>query len=144
MTIKTEDTSANTPTTPVTAVANLADAREKKAKKDDVAPMEAYAPVATRLQDDEWQIMACDGEQVYMWIARKKSKRSKGFTITEVYPAMSKKHTELREVKKPIDLEIRIKRGEVCATMQDVIEDLEEIVFADFEDDETDETASGA
>lgn len=126
--------SNTTDSTPVLAlVTNIADARKARTAKDEEADLEVSGPQAIKLQGDEWMISACDGEQVYVWVARKKTKRSKGYTIFEVYPGLAKKRTALRNARVPKDLEMKHPRP--LTTLSDVLEDLEGIVFEDIEDD---------
>ena len=121
----------NTPK--LATVTPIADARKTKATQDEVAELEVSGPQTIKLQGDEWLVNACDGEQVYVWLVRKKTSRSKGYTMTEVYPGLTKKRTKLRNAKTPIELEIECKVPRT--TMADVLEDLEDIIFEDFEED---------
>jgi hypothetical protein len=116
-------------------VSNLADARKRKSKAEATSPLEAFPPMAVKLQGDDWQITGCDGEQVYVWTAIKKTKRSKTFTVTEVYPGLQKKRTDLRDASEAADLVLDSK----CSKLDDIIEDLEETLFEGFaeEDDGT-------
>lgn len=124
----------NTPGTALATVGSIADARAKKKDADEESPYEACEPQAVRIQDDDWHITGCDGEQTYIWLARKKTKRSKSYTVTEVYPGMTKKSTDLRDVKESIDLEMTDTAD--LKTISDVLEDLSNTLFADFMVDE--------
>lgn len=129
------DNNTNDNTPALALVTNIADARKaKQTNQVEESPLEAFGPVSILIQGDDWQITACDGEQSYMWLARKKSKRSKGYTVTEVYPGLTKKRTALRDVKEPIDLEMQ--HTNPLATMSDVLEDLAEIIFERFVEDD--------
>ena len=82
-------------------VTNISDARERRENRDqgDVARLEAHGPTDVKVDGtaDDWLITGCDGDQVYIYLAVKKTKRSKTFTVTEVYPGLLKKRTALRE-----------------------------------------------
>jgi hypothetical protein len=122
-----------------TPVANIADARAKKDAAIETAPLEAYAPNAVKIDGTEdWLIRACDGEQEYMWLATKR-KNAKRFTVTEVYPGLLKKRTDLRDADSAEELVLDSK----CTSMPDLIEDLEEIVFEGFEEDDEEDGTDG-
>ena len=121
------------PGTDLATVTDISNARAKKQEAQE-SPFEASPPQAIRLQNDDWYITGCDGEQNYVWIARKKTKRSKTYSVTEVYPGMSKKRTDVRDVKEPIDLEMTDTKD--LKSISDVLEDLDDALFADFVEDE--------
>jgi hypothetical protein len=124
-----------------TNIVSLDDARQRK---DAEAPLEACAPQAHKVDgDDAWHITGSDGEQTYIWLAYKKSKRSKRYTIVEVWPGMTKKRTALRDVRDASELELEADKGaKGVDSISDVLEELEGILFQDieFEDDDDDET----
>ncbi len=129
-------TKKTTPGTNLVSVASIAEARQRKADNA-VSPLEACPPQAHKFDgEDSWYITGSDGEHTYMWIARKKSKRSKCYTVAEVHPGMAKKITGLREAEEPIDLVLEDKKHEF-KTIGDVLEALEEVLFEglEFEDD---------
>jgi hypothetical protein len=115
---------------PTGTVTNIADARSKKDQGVEDAPLEGYAPNAVKIDGtNDWLIRACDGEQEYVWLATKR-KNAKRFKLTEVYPGLLKKRTELRDAKTAEDLVLisdATEIGEVC-------EDLEDVIFEGFED----------
>lgn len=90
------------------------------------APFEAYAPIALLLQDDDFVIRACDGDQEYVYIAM--LKRSK-YTVMEVYPGLSKLETNVREIDKQSDLTVPGKYD----TIEAAVEMLRERIFEGFE-----------
>ncbi|MEE8615538.1 MAG: hypothetical protein V3T11_10050 [Roseateles sp.] len=109
-------------------VTNISDARERRENRDqgDVAPLEAHGPTAVKVDGtaDDWLITGCDGDQVYIYLAVKKTKRSKTFTVTEVYPGLLKKRTALREADEPIDLVLLGKHSDLNEVLQDIDEDM--------------------
>jgi hypothetical protein len=120
-------------------VADIAAARAKRDATIEDAPLEAYAPNAAKIDGTgDWLIRACDGEQEYVWLATKR-KGAKRFKLTEVYPGLSKKRTHLRDAKVAEDLVLTCDSTEIG----DVIEDLDEVVFEDFEVDEEDDGTDG-
>lgn len=125
-------------TKPGTNLLVLADARKRKADTTE-APLEAVEPGAHKFDgEDAWFIRGCDGEQEYMWIARKKTRRSKGYTVTEVFPGLAKKKTDLREALEADDLVMCKDNGktQTYVDIGDVIEELWELLFEGLEEDD--------
>jgi hypothetical protein len=109
---------------PVTSLAEVKKAREA----EDFAPLELFEPVAIKLQGDDYQITACDGEQTYVWLATKKP--GKAYRVVETFPGMSKRSTLLRSVKNKRDL---VLLG-TSQTIEEVVEEIAEVIFADLEE----------
>jgi hypothetical protein len=118
-------------------VIKLADAKKAREEQvQDVAPLEACPPQAIKFDgEDAWHITGCDGEQVYMWIAYRKRKSSKRYTIAEVFPGMLKPDTALRDAESAEDLVLE-PEGKFKGTEQigDVLEDLEALLYEGVEE----------
>ena len=75
---KGNDTAASTL---LASVTNIKDAAKRQ--QDDVAPLEAFAPQALKIQGDDWQITVCDGDQTYVFMVTKR-KGAKTSRVEEV------------------------------------------------------------
>jgi hypothetical protein len=97
-----------------------------KAMVEEFAPFEAFAPTTLQLQGDDWQIVGCDGDQHYVWIASK-GKGRKTYRVEEVYPARLKRSTRIRTLEgdDPAVLPIR------CETIEATLAALKEELFED-------------
>ncbi len=113
-----------TPT--LAAVPNLADKR--KAKKKAEAKLQKIAPVARKVSDKMFEVSACDGHQLYMWVAEKRGKSAK-FKVTEIFPGLAKKKTRVRTAEEALDLVLEGKFDDE----DDVLEEIDEILFEDDE-----------
>jgi hypothetical protein len=127
--------------TPVASVTDISVGRQIRKEKAatenpdgetcELAPMEAHGPEVVALQDEDHLVKVCDGDQIYLYVVSRPKGR-KTFKITEIYPGLAKPDTDLRtEIKEPIDLEMtgRFKNLKEC------FEQIEGIVFEDFEDE---------
>lgn len=102
--------------------------KKKAEPKDEIAPLEAYAPQALMLQGEDFLIRGCDGDQEYVWVAHW---RGKTYTITEVYPGLLKKRTTLRDADEPDDLKLEGRFKD----LPEALEELTEILMEGFDDD---------
>jgi hypothetical protein len=119
-------------------VSSIADARKRKEEAEiEDAPFEAFAPQALRIQGDDWQVSACDGEQHYVYLVTK-GPRAKNYKVTEVYPGLAKKRTAARDADAQIDLVFTGK----FPTVEDALEDIEAALLGDLEDFEEGEDGS--
>ena len=109
-------------------VTSIAVARHKREEASDTAPLEAFAPQITRIQREDYLLSACDGEQSYVWFARK-GKTRKTFQVVEVYPGLDKKRTAFRDATEAKDLVLTLK----CDAIEAVRQALEDLVFEDLE-----------
>lgn len=91
------------------------------------APLEAYAPHAAPLQNEDFLIRGCDGDIEYVWIAEK---RNTFFCVTEVYPGLSAPETELREAADMDDLVFSVG---ALKTLDKVLDELTERLFEGFD-----------
>jgi hypothetical protein len=121
-------------------VVSLAVARKKNA--GDESPLEACAPQALKFDgDDAWYIIGCDGEQTYMFLAYKKTKRNKRYHLLELYPGTLKKKTEMRQISTEEDLKFKEEEGDKPATFEsigEILEEIEDLLFEGLEFDEDD------
>lgn len=105
--------------------------RKKKTSQKDLAPLEAFPVEALDLGNDAFVLAGCDGEHSYVWIAdRGKTGRRKTFRVREVYPGLAKKETPIRPAEEEADL---LLKGS-WLSIDEVKQDLNEILFEDFED----------
>jgi hypothetical protein len=98
------------------------------------AEREGYGPVATPIQNDDFLIRACDGDQEYVWVAQK---RRTTYRVVEVYPGLSVRHTAMREAQEDKDLVVSQKLTSIDA----VITDLTKLYKALFDGEVEPETA---
>ncbi len=113
--------------TTLASVANIADAR--KAKKDAAKRSPVVLPMVRHLDNTHFEVSACDGQQSYIWLAKK---LKGGFKVQEIFPGLTKKRTRVRDAKEAIDLVLKgLYRDE-----QDVLEELDDALFGDEEEEE--------
>jgi hypothetical protein len=112
-------------------------ATAKAQRELDEAPLEAFAPQARRIDGTrDWYITGSDGEQFYLWLATKRTPKTKRFTVTEVYPGVRKKSTHLRDVQTPEDLILEASKSSGDEMIGAVLEEIEAMLFEDIVFDE--------
>jgi hypothetical protein len=102
--------------------------KKKTEPKDEIAPLEAYAPQAVMLQGEDFLIRGCDGDQEYVWVAHW---RKKTYVVIELYPGLLAKRTAIRDADEPDDLKLEARFKD----LPEVLEELTEILMEGFEDD---------
>jgi hypothetical protein len=103
---------------------------KKNALETALAPLEAYPPQAILLSGEDFIIQGCDGDHVYVWIARRVSWKGRDvYSVAEVYPGLAAKRTNLRDAKDAKDLVLRMR----FEALSDILEDLSNYLFEDFE-----------
>ncbi len=106
--------------------------------EEEMAPLELLEPTAIELQDDDYQIMACDGDQMYLWLAVS-AQETGAYTLREIYPGLSVPHTSVRDLNHERELLVPDTFEELDAVM----EYLAEVLFEDFEDFGEEATGEG-
>lgn len=110
-------------------------AKKAKQQKEEVAPLEAYPAESLPLNETDFVITGCDGDQAYVWIASKPRKR-KRFKVVEVYPGLDKPKTALRGSGEdgPCTEAIDMVLEGTWTTIDELKEDLTDMLFEGFED----------
>jgi hypothetical protein len=105
-------------------VIDLGKARKaKKARAEEFAPFEAFEPTTLKLQGDDWQIVGCDGDQHYVWIASRQKGR-KTYRVEEVYPAHLAMETRIRTLDSDGPAVLPIREATIEATLAAIKEEL--------------------
>lgn len=90
------------------------------------ADREAYFPIAAIVQDEDYIIRGCDGDNEYLFLAVKKQRV---YVLTEVYPGLSQRETNVRDVRDVKDLTVP---GQF-RTIEKCVETVRELLFEGFE-----------
>ena len=80
--------------------------RDQLLEAVETAPFEAYKPQAIALQGDDFIVRLSDGDHEHVYLATRKS-GGKQYSVIEVYPGVSVKHTHMRDVE-PGEKDLRV------------------------------------
>lgn len=93
------------------------------------AAREAYAPVATAIDETAFVVRACDGDDEYVYIVAKEGRH---FVVAEVYPGLRKRETNVRKASRPIDLVF----DKNYKTIEAVVKEIHDVIFEGLEDED--------